>query len=151
MVVGVERKVKVMRAMKTKSIFKIIICLFVLLCYLAVSVSFATTPAGEVGDALGALNPEGGSAASGSVDETLRNITNILTSVAFIVCVVKMMQIGFKFMMMPANKRSDAKASLVPWAVGVVICTMWFTLGGWVFEMLSDPDIAPAGPFDLPF
>ncbi len=79
------------------------------------------------------------------VDKSLQDIANILVSLAFAISLIKLTQIGFQFML-GAGKKSKAKESLIPWAVGVIICTTYLFLGPWIMETLGGKNLP--GPFD---
>ena len=129
-----------------KMISLTLVIVMVLGCF--TSTLATSTPDQEIGEAYVHLSEDG----DDGVYKTLRQITNILTIFAFMICAFKLAQIGFKFMFGVANKRSDAMQSLLPWGLGVFICTMWLTLGNWVMNMLADPGngLTPTGPFDIP-
>jgi len=99
-------------------------------------------------------------AESGSSDDVfadLFEIANVLAGVGVGLCMIKLVQIGYKFMFKPANKRSDAMQSLYPWAIGCFICALWFPLGQWVMGLfgitVSDEGKVDTGfwggPFDI--
>ena len=90
----------------------------------------------QVSDATAALD-NNSTADDGSVEGELKKIADILVTAGFLISAIKLVQIGFKFMMAPANKRSDAKAALAPWIVGVCVCGLWLVIGKYIMEMLS--------------
>ena len=135
-----------MKIMNKNMILKIMLLVVaIVLCF--GTVSFAdSTPQTEVSDAVSQLQSED---ATDDVYGSLREITNVLVVVAMCISGVKLAQIGFKFMMGTANKRSDATQSLIPWVIGVFICGLWLTLGQYVMDLLTESGSAPTGPFDI--
>ena len=111
----------------------------------SMSVTFASTAQQEASEAYAAL--QGGGGEDGTVEGTLRTVANALAGIALAISMLKLAQIGMQFLMMPANKKSNAKASLVPWLVGVVICVLWLSIGNWFMEVMAPA--APKGPFDI--
>ena len=67
----------------------------------------------------------------------LFGIANILAGLGVLLCAIKLIQIGYKFMFKTANKRSDAMQSLYPWGLGCLICALWFPLGKWVMSLFG--------------
>lgn len=128
---------------------RFIACVLVVMVFIGFSSSVmaSTTAEEELSSAYTHLSEDDG---DDGVYATLRKIVNVLTIFAFMICVFKLAQIGFKFMFGVANKRSDAMQSLLPWGIGVFICTMWLVVGNWIMGMLTDTGVTPDGPFDLP-
>ena len=137
--------------MINNKLFKIVsYTLIFMICFGVCSTTFATlsTPETEVAEATTHLSEDNG---QDDVYKTLRQITNILTIFAFMICTFKLAQIGFKFMFGVANKRSDAMQSLLPWALGTFICAMWLVIGNWIITLITQGGIAgDGGPFSLP-
>ncbi len=98
----------------------------------------------QVNQSVSALGGDGG---DGSVEGELKKIADILVIVGFLVSAIKLVQIGLKLMMSPANKRSDAKASLAPWIVGVFVCALWLTLGEYIMKLIAG--VGPDDVFDV--
>lgn len=131
---------------KAKRIFLIILACVMVFSF-SCSVVYASAQ-DEVGDAYAALNGEGD---DDTVEGTLRKIANVLVGVAMAISIFKLAQIGFQFMLGAGSKKSNAKASLIPWVVGVFICALWLSIGNWIMDGLAGSGIAPDGPFDLSF
>jgi hypothetical protein len=72
------------------------------------------------------------------VPSALSTIANVMVGVAFIISVFKLAQIGFKFMTSVSGRTTqEAKASLLPWIIGVGICALYFVLGDTIIKTLT--------------
>ena len=68
---------------------------------------------------------------------SILQIAGIMLWVAIVVCVFKMIQIGIKFMTSGTGKgRQEAKASLLPFLIGAVICFLFVTVGSEIIKQL---------------
>jgi len=92
------------------------------------TISFANSTAGD--EAMGEL--QSGSGVYGIFGE----ITSILAMLGFLIAIGKMMQIGMQFMIGAGKGRSDAKSSLIPWAVGAAICATYAVLGPTIINLI---------------
>ncbi len=115
-------------------------------CLGLLSTSIATTPTTPEQERIDAYSQLSGETGDNGVIVTLLQITNVLSMFAFIICIFKLAQIGFKFMLGPANKKSDAAQSLIPWAIGVFICGLWLPIGNWIMSFFTA--VSP-GVFDV--
>ncbi len=80
-----------------------------------------------------------------TVEEIIMSISKVIAGIALAISILKLMQIGYMFMIQPATKKSNAKESLIPWLVGVFICSFWLTLGQWFIDLFKG--IGEEGPF----
>ena len=71
---------------------------------------------------------------SGGVYATLREIIGILSLLGVGISIIKMMQIGLKFLTQPAGGRSSAKESIIPWFVGAVVLALFWSISTWILE-----------------
>ena len=94
---------------------------FIILIQMSSSVMATTTPA-----------------MPGEVTTVLTEIINVLLTVAGIVCVFKIIQIGIKFMTASAADKSNAKTALIPWIIGTVVCFGASWIGGAVIDLFGD-------------
>lgn len=83
----------------------------------------------------------------GGVYATIREIIGVLGWTGLVVAVLKMAQIGIMFMLSAGKSKSDAKAALMPWLVGALVCVMFGTVGPWVINMLMSG--SGGGVFDI--
>lgn len=88
--------------------------------------------------------------ASGVADQAVENmnsgsdvygviaeVTQILAALGFLIAIGKLMQIGIMFLVGSGGKTANAKASLLPWAVGALICATYATLGPSLINMIG--------------
>ena len=81
------------------------------------------------------------------LDSTLGEIAGILSWLAFIIAVGKMIQIGIMFMLGAGKSKNDAKAALMPWLVGADVCALFATLGPWIIGLIMGG--SSGGVFDI--
>ena len=72
------------------------------------------------------------------VTEVLTEIIDVLLTVAGLVCVGKIIQIGIKFMTASAADKSNAKTALLPWLIGTIVCFGASWIGGAVIDLFGD-------------
>ena len=73
-----------------------------------------------------------------TVEEIIMSISKVLAGIALAISALKLMQIGYMFLLQPATKKSDAKESIIPWLIGVFVCGSWLSLGQWVIDLFKD-------------
>ena len=73
-----------------------------------------------------------------SVPATIGTIANVMVAFALLISVFKLVQIGFKFLTgnMSGKSTQEAKASLIPWVIGVAICCLYYVIGGYVIRTI---------------
>ena len=76
-----------------------------------------------------------------------REIIGILSGLGFVIAVFKLCQIGYMFMFSGLSKKSDAKAALIPWLVGALVCMLFGSLGPWAISLFMGD--TTQGPFDI--
>lgn len=76
--------------------------------------------------------------------DVLRDVLNVLLTVAGLVCVFKIVQIGIMFMTSSAADKSNAKTAILPWLIGTIVCfgADWVggTVLGW-FDKLKGKNV----------
>ena len=86
-------------------------------------------------------------AGSGAYSAILQ-IAGIMLWVAIVICIFKMIMIGIKFMTSGTGKgRQEAKASLLPFLIGAVVCFLFVTLGSEIITQLVSG--VSGGVFDV--
>lgn len=66
----------------------------------------------------------------GDVKNILIEVTQVLLTIAGLVCVGKLIQIGIMYMMSSAVDKSNAKSAVLPWLVGTIVCFGAAWIGG---------------------
>jgi len=102
-----------------------------------------TAIASQTDDAVSNLN--GGVGVYG----TLIEIMSIMAWVGVAIAILKMMQIGIKYMTQPANGRGQAKDSLIPWFVGAFVLATFGTLAPWLIGMIEPSGSSDGGIFNI--
>ncbi len=85
----------------------------------------------------------------GTIGAEISKIADIMAALGVAISIMKLMQIGIKFMFGAGSKKSDAKASLIPWLVGLFVCALWFPLGNWIINDVLGGGGSGNGPFDV--
>lgn len=68
----------------------------------------------------------------GTVNSIMENILEILLGLGGAICVAKLIQIGIMYMTSSAVDKSNAKAAVLPWIVGTIVCFG----AGWIGPMI---------------
>ena len=68
---------------------------------------------------------------------TIKQIADIMFQIALAVAIFKLVQIGIGFLTGSGKSRQDAKAALIPWLIGVVVCALYLTVGNWIINTLT--------------
>jgi len=80
-----------------------------------------------------------------NIDDELQNILNIMFTLAIVIALAKIIQIGIMFMLNPTGK-SKAKEAVFPWLVGVFVCASFMAVGNMVIDLFNSNS---GGPFDI--
>lgn len=106
------------------------------------STSFVEAASGDgVSDIVNKINNDDG------VYAIIRDIIGILSWAGFAIAMFKLMQIGILYLMSAGKSRSDAKAALLPWLAGAIICIMFGTIGPWIIDLIVGAN--SGGVFDI--
>ena len=124
-----------MKVLKKGALLLIITCITV---SLFTSSCFAT----ELAD--WGTNPE-----EGSVEQALLDVSSVLAWAGFVLSIIKISQIGMKFMMGTAGNKGDAKMSLLPWFIGSLICVTWLTIGKFIILVIFNGGTSGGDPFNI--
>jgi len=92
------------------------------------SISFASN---GIEGAVDSINT-GGDDVYGVIGE----IIGILSWLAFVIALFKVIQIGIMFMLGAGKSKNDAKSALIPWLVGAAVCVMFGTVGPWIIGLI---------------
>lgn len=71
-------------------------------------------------------------AVSDPVTEILTEVLQILLGLAGAICVGKLVHIGILYMTSSAAEKSNAKAAVLPWIIGTIVCFG----AGWIGPMI---------------
>lgn len=74
---------------------------------------------------------------NGEVDKVLKEVVEILLSIAGCVCLGKFIHIGIIFLTAGAAEKSNAKMALVPWLVGTIVCFGASWIGGTIISIIG--------------
>lgn len=74
-----------------------------------------------------------------AITSVLTPILSGLLALAGAICVAKIAHIGILFMTSSAVDKSNAKASLLPWIVGTIVCFGASWIGPWIISLFSVP------------
>lgn len=78
----------------------------------------------------------------GTVNRVLTDVTEVLLTVAGLVCVGKLIHIGILYMTSSAVEKSNAKAAAFPWLIGTIVCFGAAWIGGSIIQILKiDKDV----------
>lgn len=77
----------------------------------------------------------------------IREIMGIMSILGFAIAMFKLIQIGIQFILGAGRAKSDAKAALMPWLVGAIVCIMFGTIGPWVMNLIMGS--GSSGIFDI--
>ena len=128
--------------MLMKKFNKILLIIMTLIVAFCLSFAYAGgTPYQQVSDGTTMIT-----SGTDDVSKSLQTIVNVLLWVAFALSIIKLAQIGFQFML-SAGKKSKAKESLIPWAIGVFVCGTFLMIGPWIMKLLTEG--LSADPFDV--
>ena len=83
------------------------------------------------------------------INNTLTDITRVLSAIAGIVCLFKLIQIGIMYMLTGANEKSTAKTAVLPWIIGAVVCGGYSIIGGAVIDMIRENSGGVLDPGDV--
>ena len=81
----------------------------------------------------------------GTVNAIMENILKILLGLGGAICVAKLIQIGIMYMTSSAVEKSNAKAAVLPWIVGTVVCFG----AGWIGPMIINLFKIKGGVLDI--
>ena len=115
------------------------------LCVNIFILTFSTAIAAEGSEAIENLETGTG------VYATLYNLVGIMVWVGIMLCIAKLMHIGIKFITQPAGGRSNAKESLLPWFVGILVLATFWSLGPWLIDAIAPESSSSEGTgiFDI--
>lgn len=65
---------------------------------------------------------EVGGTGNKEVNQILADVAEVLLTVAGLVCVGKLIQIGIKYMTTAVEEKSNAKMAIIPWLIGTIVC-----------------------------
>lgn len=74
---------------------------------------------------------------NGIVDKVLTEVTEVLLVIAGLVCVGKLIHIGILYMTSSAAEKSNAKAAVLPWLIGTIVCFGAAWIGGTIISILK--------------
>lgn len=77
----------------------------------------------------------------------IKEIMGIMSILGFAIAMFKLIQIGIQFILGAGRAKSDAKAALMPWLVGAIVCIMFGTIGPWVMNLIMGS--GSSGIFDI--
>ncbi len=110
-----------------------------ILSYGVCNVAVAATGEEQLSEAVENLN-NGPSGDDDDPYKILSDVMGILGWSGFLIAIFKITQIGINFMTGIGSRRANAKDSILPWALGCVICAMFGTLGPWFISLIASAD-----------
>jgi len=131
-----------------KRIFSLLLCFSLLFSSFALAIEFdgdnpsdgpkdeaeesvSSSLSGTVSSEISSFNAGEGAYA------TIKQIAGIMLWLAIAICVFKMIQIGIKFMTSGTGKgKQEAKASLLPFLIGAIICFAFVTIGSTIIDVI---------------
>jgi len=72
--------------------------------------------------------------------KTIQDIASVMLWLAIIIATFKIIQIGIKFLTGMGKGRQEAKAALIPWIIGLLVCLLFTTLGSTVVGLVAQGD-----------
>lgn len=70
------------------------------------------------------------------VESVLLEVTEVLLTIAGLVCVGKLIHIGILYMTSSAAEKSNAKAAVLPWLIGTIVCFGAAWIGGTIIDIV---------------
>lgn len=71
-----------------------------------------------------------------TVDTVLKEVTEVLLTIAGLACVGKIIHIGILYMTSSAVDKSNAKSAIMPWLIGTIVCFGAAWIGGTIINTL---------------